>query len=258
MVSGFNLSGFSNVEELFSINPYIVKSSFDYNEKIKSYIVDKEINAESLQNDIFPVIGADIFISHSHSDEELAIKLKNWLQNELGITSFLDGEIWKSADETLKAVDDIYCWRQNRNVYDYSDRNLSTSYVHVMLCNAIMQVMDKCKFVFFLNTNNSIKPESAIKNPSTHSPWLYYELSVLKYIEKKSVCSCMNFSKSQEALTEDRNIRNVMNYPAVDLANLPILEFSDLKELKKVELIKRYEKLEHYFDNTVSAVKKRI
>lgn len=110
-----------------------------------------------------------------------------------------------------------------------------------MLCNAIMQAMDNCKFVFFLNTPSSITPESAHDNPQTHSPWLFYELSVLKYIQKEPGKIRKSFSRGMESFTED--LQNVMNYTAVDLMNLPKLEFSDLKALGNLDRVERYEKL---------------
>lgn len=247
MVGGFNLIGFnSNMDELASQNPFAVKRTVDYNEELKSVIVHNKIDAKSLQNEIFPIESADIFISHSHGDEELAIKLQNWLKKELGMTCFLDGEIWGSADAILKEIDGQLCWKKDRNVYDYNERNLTTSYVHVMLCNALMQVMDKCKFVFFLNTPNSITPKTAWGESITHSPWLFYELSVLKYIQKRDISAHIDFARSQEAVQESIDFRRLMNY-SVDLADLPNLEIEDLKELKRLEFIKRFEKMANFF-----------
>lgn len=73
----------------------------------------------------------------------------DWLKRELDMDSFLDDEIWRSADDILKVIDKKSCWKEDRGVYDYNERNLTTSYVHVMLCNAIMQAMNSCDFVFF-------------------------------------------------------------------------------------------------------------
>lgn len=253
MVGGFNLIGFnSNMDELASQNPFAVKRTVDYNEELKSVIVNNKIDAKFLQNEIFPIKSADIFISHSHGDEELALGLKSWLKKELGMTSFLDGEIWGSANATLKEIDK-FCWKKERNCYDYNERNLTTSYVHVMLCNALTQVMDKCKFVFFLNTPNSITPKTAWGESITHSPWLFYELSVLKYIQKRDISAHIDFARSQESI----DLRRLMNY-SVDLADLPNLKIEDLKELKSLELIKRFETMANYFETVDTSIKKRI
>lgn len=42
----------------------------------------------------FPQIKADVFISHSHSDEKLAIIFAGWLYNAFGLTAFIDSCVW--------------------------------------------------------------------------------------------------------------------------------------------------------------------
>lgn len=48
---------------------------------LKEYIIGESgiIDGTKLQNDWFPQIDCDIFISHSHKDENLAITLAGWL-----------------------------------------------------------------------------------------------------------------------------------------------------------------------------------
>lgn len=244
MIGGFNLVGFnssSSMTELASQDSSIVKRTLDYNKKLKSVIVDEKIDAEALQDEIFPVQSADVFISHSHGDEGLAIRLKNWLKRKWDMDSFLDGEIWRSADDILKVIDKKSCWKDDRGVYDYNERNLTTSYVHVMLCNAIMQAMNSCDFVFFLNTPSSIDPYSAWEKPKTYSPWLYYELSVLKYIQKEPARIIKSASTGRENFNE--NLNTLISYPAIDLTELPKLEFIDLKNLSPSDRLTMHEYL---------------
>lgn len=247
MIGGFNLVGFDNfIEDLEQMPASITAKDVDYTHLFKDCIVNKAIDAQKLQDGIFPVNeNYDIFISHSHNDEKLAIKLKNWIEARLGMTCFLDKEIWGSGDKILSQIDRL-CWKPDRKVYDYNERNLTTSYVHVMLCNALMQAMDNCKFVFFLNTPSSITPESAHDNPQTHSPWLFYELSVLKYIQKKSGRITKSFSRGTESLQEA--VRRIMNYTAVDLMNLPKLEFSDFVGMSVLDKAVCYETLLNHLE----------
>lgn len=234
MIGGFNLVGFDNfIEDLEQMPASITAKDVDYTQLFKDCIVNEAIDAQKLQDGIFPVNeNYDIFISHSHDDEELAIKLKNWIETKLKMTCFLDKEIWGSGNAILKEIDDL-CWKPDRKVYDYNERNLTTSYVHVMLCNALMQAMDNCKFVFFLNTPSSITAESAWAEPKTHSPWLFYELSVLKYIQKEPDRIRKSFSRGRESLHEA--VQRIMNYTAVDLMNLPKLKFSDFLEMSVLD-----------------------
>ena len=242
MIGGFNLVEFEGyIEDLEEMSSSITTKIIDYNEQFKACVENEEIDAQKLQDGIFPVLNKyDVFVSHSHEDEELAIKFKKWIEKNLDMSCFLDKEIWGSGDKILKKIDKL-CWRPERKVYDYEERNLTTSYVHVMLCNALMQAMDNCRFAFFLNTPNSITAGSAWAEPKTHSPWLFYELSVLKYIRKESGSIMKSFPRGMESLRE--GVHNVMSYPAVNLTKLPKLEFSDLANLSNLDEGTRFEKL---------------
>lgn len=182
MIGGFNCVDF-NEQDFEEYESYTSGNNISFN-----YITNGKIDARKIQSNVFPSVSADVFISHSHNDEELAKRLAGYLENELGLTCFLDGRVWGSADGILQEIDEDYCAKHrypDHTIYSYSLRNLSTSYVHVMLSNALMQVMDACKFIFFLNTPASIDSESAVNDPETNSPWLYLELSILKYMQRK-------------------------------------------------------------------------
>ena len=70
------------------------------------------------------------------------------------LNCFVDGEIWHSADGLIRQLDNL-C-QPKAVLYNYKKRNLSTSQIHVMLSVAIMQMIDNCEVLFFLNTPNSI------------------------------------------------------------------------------------------------------
>jgi hypothetical protein len=154
--------------------------------KILKIITDKAIkgdviDATSLQNNWFPEVNVDIFISHSHSDVELARSLSTWLYETFGIISFVDSYVWGYADDLLKKIDDWYCFDKSRNVYYYKQRNRSTAHVHAMLSNALIQMVDQTECLFFLNTPNSIPIKDTVQD-KTESPWLYLELMMSQVI----------------------------------------------------------------------------
>lgn len=66
----------------------------DYEDNLKSYIVDDIVDGTKVQNDWFPQINADIFISHSHIDEELAQALAGWIHDTFGLRCFIDSNVW--------------------------------------------------------------------------------------------------------------------------------------------------------------------
>ena len=72
-----------------------------------------------------------------------------------------------------------------------------------MLTVALTKMIYHTECLFFLNTSNSILPQDTIEN-KTLSPWIYTELSMIKYTDKKSASEHRrlqeNFSKAQESL----------------------------------------------------------
>lgn len=140
------------------------------------------IDGTKLQEDWFPLVSCDIFISHSHKDEDLAIALAGWLYETFGLESFIDSCIWGYADDLLRNIDDEYC-SNTKHSYSYISRNYSTSHVHMMLNMALMQMIDKTECLFFLNTPNSIDLSDI--ETRTLSPWIYSEIGISQMIEKK-------------------------------------------------------------------------
>ena len=71
--------------------------------KLKDYLVNKEwLNGDRIMEDWFPSVEADIFISHSHKNQDLALKLAGWLKTSFDLDCFVDCYIWNSADSLLK------------------------------------------------------------------------------------------------------------------------------------------------------------
>jgi hypothetical protein len=143
------------------------------------------IDAALLAKKWFPEIKADVFISHSHLDKELALRLVGWLKAELGLTAFVDSLVWGSADALLRKIDNNYCKNEDERSYNYKKRNLSTSHVHMMLAMAIAQMIDKCECLFFLSTPSSISAENTVNDKSqTSSPWLFAEIGLSSLVRK--------------------------------------------------------------------------
>jgi len=145
---------------------------------------DGVIDGGKLESTWFPQIKADIFISHSHIDEKLAMTLAGWLYMQFGLESFIDSTIWGYADSLLKKIDNEYCLNEGGTTYSYEKRNYSTSHVHMMLSAALAKMMDNTECLFFLNTPNSVTPSNIVNKNETNSPWLYYEIGISSLIRK--------------------------------------------------------------------------
>ncbi len=191
------------------------------------------INGSELEDDWFPRIkNSHIFISHSHTDKELAIALAGYLAKKHKIKCFIDSCVWGYSNKLLRQVDNCYCKTDSR-LYDYTKRNFSTSHVHMMLSVALTKMIDKCECLFFINTPNSIATSDILK--STYSPWIYSEIIMSKYIQKKiprryldvSLESTEMFSK-KDNLNEDFKIKYTLDLDhLVDLSEQDIIDWGE-------------------------------
>lgn len=170
--------------------------------KIGDYVRDGVLDGNDVISDWFGQIQADVFISHSHADKELAVSLAGWLSQKMSLRPFVDSYVWGHADELLREIDKDHCWSDEREVYDYNARNRSTSHVHMMLSTALTQMIDNTECIIFLNTPQSFKNESLkLSRPTqlaaeqeTSSPWIYAELVATQ---------CLRTKLQRKVLTED-------------------------------------------------------
>ena len=153
---------------------------------ISSFILENgKIDGSKMQANWFPQIEADIFISHSHKDENLAIVLSEWLYTEFGLSTFVDSCVWGFSSDLLKIIDDEYCLNTGGETYNYTKRNHSTSHVHMMLSTALTMMIDKAECILFLNTPNSITPYDVVSK--IKSPWIYSEIAMTSLVRQKPV-----------------------------------------------------------------------
>ena len=170
--------------------------------------VDGTIDGSGLQEHWFPKIDAEVFISHSHADTDLAKALAGWLYYHFSLTSFIDSCVWGYSEDLLRSIDNKHC-RHDRNPdsYSYEKRNNSTSHVHMMLATALGKMIDKTECLIFLNTPNSISTAD-IDEPETHSPWLLFELGLASIIRRedlrRSQLTCLSESDKR---ANDLNVK---------------------------------------------------
>ena len=191
-------------------------------EKINSFVGDNgSLDGSKMQANWFPQIKADIFISHSHKDENLALALAGWLKVTFGLSAFIDSCVWGYANDLLRIIDDRYCRNVNRNSYNYNKRNYSTSHVHMMLSVALSQMIDNTECLFFLNTPHSLTPNTTINQ--TESPWIYSEIAISRLVRKKKLEEYRNV-----ALLEYRQFSSVIKDTLKVQYDLPTDHLTDI------------------------------
>lgn len=219
-------------------NKAIVESELD---KFKN--ADDALQAQDIIENWFPKIEADVFLSHSHKDEDLVIGFAGWLKATFRLKSFIDSEVWGYADNLLKVIDDNYCKNKFEKTYNYNLRNRSTSHVHMMLSTALTEMIDRCECIIFVNTKNSFTPVDYLNDEGrTESPWIYSEIAMTRMIRQRSPeehrpsLIMDSVSASLEHFTESRQLR--ISYPA-ELFHLTQLSTHDLNRWEATEKSKR-------------------
>lgn len=176
---GLNEEYYQLGNDIFNKDKRFIKSALE-----EMILKDGTLDGTKLQEQWFPLIEADLFISHSHKNEDTAIILAGYLLKNFGIRSFIDSTVWSYSNDLLKQLDNEYCRNKGENTYSYHKRNFSTSHVYLMLSGALSKMIDNTECVFFLNTPDSIKPDKVID--STLSPWIYSEILTTQFIRKRA------------------------------------------------------------------------
>lgn len=161
----------------------------------KKGIIDGKIRKEY----VFPTVedgDYDVFISYSHDDEKEAQKLAYYLRHYCKLKVFLDCYVWDSANALLKAIDSDYCQTADKKHYQYSSCNYSTSHVHALLSMAIWDIINKTECCIFLDSDHSINLHNLEhpKQAQMLSPWIFEELSFMRYLPQRSTRKTKYFS----------------------------------------------------------------
>jgi hypothetical protein len=227
MFKGFKVSGLNFDDDHDLCNRKGREVTQAYEKQIRSKLdsftcSDGAIDGSSLQGHWFPRVDADIFLSHSHGDLDLALSFAGWIQSEFNLKVFIDWCVWGYADNLLKQIDSDYCMNPGRKTYDYAKRNGSTSHVHMMLATALGMMIDNTEALFFLETPSSITAEEAVKK--TCSPWLFAEIAMANIVRRKTPQfhrRTVNFAESVQRQDAHRGLK--INY-SVDTDSLVSLD----------------------------------
>lgn len=209
------------------------------NSTLKEFInVNGRLNGDKMQSAWFPKIHADIFLSHSHADEDLVIAFAGWLKNIFGLNVFIDSCIWGYSKDLQKIIDGRYS-RNDNGKYNYDKVLYASSQVHMMLNTALMQMIDNCECIIFVNTPNSVKPNEVVDK--IVSPWIYSEIGMTKLIKKKS-----KSNHRYKMLFEDKNFSKLEVEYNIDTDHLTQLSIDDLDNWR--QNFKRYKILQEFSD----------
>ena len=246
MFTGYNLKAneygqidFWRYEELG--REHLAGQKVEFERRIEDYVLNGVADGTQIEKDWFPMIEADIFISHSHSDERLANGIAGWLNAEFGLKCFIDSCVWNYSDDLLEKINSEFSnKRKDPNggyLYDHKKCNVASKHVNTMLSVALQKMIDKTEVTILLNTKNSISNYGDVYQDATYSPWIYSEIICTQIVRKKPLSEYRkNIWKSTFEHAEMRG--DSKGYSAAYEVSLDHL--SILNEEKLLQWVKQY------------------
>ncbi|GAA7552841.1 toll/interleukin-1 receptor domain-containing protein [Helicobacter pylori] len=117
---------------------------------------------------------AQVFLSHSHADKNKALKVKNYLEEDLDAECvFIDSLFWDYKDDVLNKL------------AEYDDTSKIEDAFTLILRESLEDMIKKCPYFVFLESNNSVSLNQGLSQ-TTHSAWIYEELKIAHSINGKS------------------------------------------------------------------------
>ncbi len=109
---------------------------------------------------------AKVFLSHSHADKNKALKVKNYLEEDLDAECvFIDSLFWDYKDNVLKEI--------KKHHIDVS--KIEDAFT-LILRESLQDMIEKCPYFVFLQSNNSVSNQGL--SCTTYSAWVYEELKI--------------------------------------------------------------------------------
>lgn len=242
MFSGFNLKldrdffSDSDFYEYQGIAEAKLKENKHSLSDFREFVKKDKIDGVELQSNWFPSIRADVFISHSHRDRELALALAGWLNETFGLECFIDSCVWGYADELISQLNNTKSHptsEGDRTIYDYSSCNDVSKHVNTMLSIALQKMIDKAEAIILLNTDRSIGLSLDGTGDSTCSPWLFSEITYSQLLRKKSLLEYRKYKvPAMESVTPKDTLQYIglmISYD-VSLSHLKELDADDLTQ----------------------------
>ncbi len=108
---------------------------------------------------------AKVFLSHSHADKNKALKVKNYLEEDLDAECvFIDSLFWDYKDDVLNEL------------AKYDDISGIEDAFTLILRESLQDMIEKCPYFVFLQSNNSVSNQGLSR--ITYSAWIYEELKI--------------------------------------------------------------------------------
>ncbi|WRB49585.1 toll/interleukin-1 receptor domain-containing protein [Helicobacter pylori] len=122
---------------------------------------------------------AQVFLSHSHADKNKALKVKNYLEEDLDAECvFIDSLFWDYKNNVLKEI--------KKHHIDVS--KIEDAFT-LILRESLQDMIEKCSYFVFLQNNNSVSNQGLSR--TTYSAWVYEELKIAHSIRESRLTPMM-------------------------------------------------------------------
>ncbi|GAA9270361.1 hypothetical protein TH0238_15130 [Helicobacter pylori] len=135
-----------------------------------------------------------MFLSHSHADKNKALKVKNYLEEDLDAECvFIDSLFWDYKDDVLNKL------------AEYDDTSKIEDAFTLILRESLEDMIKKCPYFVFLQSKNSVSLNQDLLG-ITYSAWIYEELKIAHSLIADSTLqeSCI------KAMRVSHNITNLL------------------------------------------------
>ncbi|WP_154489657.1 toll/interleukin-1 receptor domain-containing protein [Helicobacter pylori] len=113
-----------------------------------------------------------VFLSHSHADKNKALKVKDYLEEDLDAECvFIDSLFWDYKDDVLNELE------------KYDDTSKIKDAFTLILRESLQDMIEKCPYFVFLQSNNSVSFNQDL-SCITYSAWVYEELKIAHSIRE--------------------------------------------------------------------------
>ncbi|GAA8143932.1 toll/interleukin-1 receptor domain-containing protein [Helicobacter pylori] len=121
---------------------------------------------------------AQVFLSHSHADKNKALKVKDYLEEDLDAECvFIDSLFWDYKDDVLNELSE----------YDKTSK-IKDAFT-LILRESLQDMIEKCPYFVFLQSNNSVSNQGL--SCTTYSAWVYEELKIAHSIRESRLTPMM-------------------------------------------------------------------
>ncbi len=148
-----------------------------------------------------------MFLSHSHADKNKALKVKNYLEEDLDAECvFIDSLFWDYKDDVLNELE------------KYDDTSKIEDAFTLILRESLEDMIEKCPYFVFLQSNNSVSNQGLSR--ITYSAWIYEELKIANTFIADTALQ----ESRIKAMRVSHNITNLLRrFKSISLDSLSIL-----------------------------------